>query len=163
LWSVSGEEQLAPEDFGAEKPSCSLFQRAFCEEVLGYRERIPLVERWQWAEPIVEIMTLWSVFLEEGIHNYALLGAYLLNCDAKEFLRLHREIIRRCRGTRDPEGKLYLISAEESMRLLTTGQGTARAISSREPTTLQTGVLHPTSRYRMIRVLRALRRGTLAP
>lgn len=161
LWSFSGEEQVADHDFKAGTPCLALFQRTFCEEVLALRDEAPLEERWQIASPVVEKMALWSVFLEEGIHNYSLLGFYQLNCNPDDFLKLHNSLVDQGIGTRDREGECFLVRDEDLLYLLVDGYCRASPLFQGRVSEVRAENLHPTSRYRIFRLLRALKRGPL--
>lgn len=161
LWSFSGEEQLAERDFEAAQPCLSLFQRTFCEEVLALRDETPLEERWRVASEAVRTMRLWSVFIEERIHNYSLLGLFQLTCDPAEFVTLHNQLVDRGIGTRDREGDCYLVKDIELLGLLVDGRCTARALFHGAEADVRAENLHPTSRYRVFRLLRAVKRRPL--
>ena len=161
LWSFSGEEQVAQQDFEAFIPCLSLFQRTFCEEVLALRDETPLKERWAIASPIVQSMRLLSVFIEEGIHNYSLLGLFQLNCDPTEFVKLHNNLVNRGVGTRDREGTLYLAEYFDIFSLLVEGQCSVEPLFQGTNMEVRSENLHPTSRYRLFRLLRAVNRRPL--
>ncbi len=163
LWSFSGEEQVADRDFEVATPCLSLFQRTFCEEVLALRDETPLDERWRIASPIVQTMRLWSVFVEERIHNYSLLGLFQLNCEPKEFVTLHNDLVNRGVGTRDREGDCYLVRHSDLLRLLVEGRCNATPLFMGAETEVLAENLHPTSRYRLFRLLRAVNRKPLEP
>lgn len=162
LWSFSGEEQVAGRDFETATPCLSLFQRTFCEEVLALRDDTPLEERWKIASGTIQAMRLWSVFIEERIHNYSLLGLFQLNCEPSRFVALHNELVDRGIGTRDREGDLYLVKDSALLRLLVEGQCKAqRLFQGAEEEDVRAENLHPTSRYRLFRLLRAVNRRPL--
>jgi hypothetical protein len=162
LWSFSGEEQLADQDFETALPCLSLFRRAFCEEVLALRDDAPLEDRWREAADVVRHMRLLSVLLEERIHNYALLGVFQLNCDPLEFVGLSNQLVDRGTGTRDPEGDCYLVNEADLPGLLVSGRCRARGLFHGAEAVVRAEHLHPTSRYRVFRLLRAVRRRPLA-
>jgi len=163
-WSFSGEEQLSEEDFGARVPSEHFIRRTYCEEVLGMRDEIPIAERWMVAEDTVEAARFWSLILEEGISNYAIVGLYQLKVDIEAFITLHKKIVDTGMGTRDREGKFYIVSQPMLKALLFTGECTAKALFLEEGMeTIYSYNLHPTSRYRIFRLLRAVLRRPLQP
>ena len=161
-WSFSGEEQVSELDFESDTPCLTLFQRTFCEEVLPLRENRPLVERWREASPIIERMALWSVFLEEEIHNFSLLGFYQVNCDPEEFCAYHKDLVAKGVGTKDTEGKYYIARESDLIGLLVAGNCMVSPLfAATEKVEVLAQNLHPTSRYRVFRFLRALNRGPL--
>lgn len=161
LWSFSGEEQVADRDFEIATPCLSLFQRTFCEEVLALRDETPLDERWRIASPIVQTMRLWSVFVEERIHNFSLLGLFQLNCEPPEFVTLHNDLVNRGVGTRDREGDCYFVRHSDILGLLVEGNCNATPLFVGTEREVRAENLHPTSRYRLFRMLRAVNRRPL--
>ena len=161
LWSFSGEEQVADRDFESGTPCLSLFQRTFCEEVLALRDEVPLEERWQLASPIIKSMALWSVFLEERIHNFSLLGFFQISCDPDDFVRLHNSLVNRGIGTRDREGDCFLVTGSDLLSLLVEGRCRAVPLFTSSEAEVRAENLHPTSRYRLFRLLRAVKRRPL--
>jgi len=165
LWSFSGEEQLSDLDFELPNPAQSFFQRTFCEEVLALRDQSPstLAERWVTASTIVKSMRLWSIFVEEQIFNFSLLGFYQLSVDKEEFASLHNNLVNRGIGARDKEGDFFIASPSMVKNLLFTGKCVVQGLFTNEAQTLEVQSLHPTSRYRVFRLLRALNRKPLEP
>jgi hypothetical protein len=163
LWSFSGEEQLSASDFNYGSPGLSLFQRAFCEEVLTLRDESPLGERWDIASSIVEDMSIWSVFIEEEIFNFSLLGLYQLKMSVTEFVSNYTRLASRGTGSRDREGDLFVVSQDMLKALLFDGECSAQALFANEAQTVREENLHPTSRYRIFRLLRAVYRRPLKP
>lgn len=162
-WSFSGEEQLSGKDFDTATPCLSFFRRTFCEEVLGLREDTPLDERWCAALEYVEAMRLWSVFVEEEIHNFTLLGLFQLKCDPEEFRKIHESLVNAGKGTKDNEGKFHVVRHPEFLKLLVAGECNATPFFGKDQmdVKVKSGDLHPTSRYRLFRLLRAVRRAPL--
>ena len=160
-WSFTGEEQLSDLDFTSVHAMQALFRRSFCEEVLALRDETPLDERWEIAEKLVQSTALWSLFVEEGIQNWSLLGFYQLRCDAAELVAEHNRLVDRGIGTRDLEGAFYVVPHEALTELLVKGSCTATGLFSGEDVTVAAEDFHPTSRYRIFRLLRAVNRGSL--
>lgn len=161
-WSCSGEEQVAAEDFTHPNPCLALFQRTVCEEVLPLREKAPLETRWSIAQPLVESMALWSVFLEAGIHNFSLLGFIQLACEPEDFVETHRRLVADGTGSRDKEGRYFTAQPEQMKRLLIAGDCTVQPLfGAKVAARISAQDLHPTSRYRIYRLLRGLDRGPL--
>lgn len=161
-WSFSGEEQVSEADFQHETPCLALFQRTVCEEVFPLREDLPLAERWSIAGRFVESMALWSLFIEENIQNFSLLGFIQLNCEPKHFVAEHRRVVSSGLGSRDKEGGYYLVHTDHLMQLLVNGKTSASALfSSDTKRDVLSQDLHPTSRYRLFRYLRGANRGPI--
>jgi hypothetical protein len=165
LWSFSGEEQLSDSDFIFKTTGLSLFQRTLCEEVLALRDKSPatLAERWAIASPLVKNMRLWSIFLEEQIFNFSVFGFYQLEYDTQEFVSFHNDLINRGIGTRDKEGDYFVASSKMVENLLFKNQCVVQGLFTPESQTLSAETLHPTSRYRIFRLLRAIHRKPLEP
>jgi hypothetical protein len=106
-------------------------------------------------------MRLWSIFVEERIHNFSLLGVYQLACGPEEFVTLHNQLVDRSIGTRDPEGDCYLVKSSDLFGLLVDGRCTARALFHDSEADVRAENLHPTSRYRIFRLLRSVKRRPL--
>lgn len=161
LWSFSGEEQLSEKDFLLSQPCDSFFKRSFCEEVLALRDEIPLDERWEFAAAIVQSMALWSIFVEERIQNSSVLGCFQLACLPEDFVALHNRLVDTGVGTRDREGDFFFVDGGDLEPLLVEGSCKARAVFRDSEVRVHAENLHPTSRYRVFRLLRAVNRGPL--
>jgi hypothetical protein len=164
-WSFSGEEQLLESDLLSSYPMQSLFRRTFCEEVLALRDENPatLEDRWQVASQIVQNMRLWSIFVEEEIFTFTFLGMYQLNVNMQQFVSFHNELINRDMGNRDREGDFFIVSQSTLKNLLFNGQCNVKSLLADEILTIRAENLHPTSRYRIFRLLRAVYRRPLQP
>ncbi len=163
LWSFSGEEQLSESDFKFQFPGQAWFRRTFCEEVLALRDEYPLEERWEVAKEIVKNMSLWSIFVEEGVFNFSLLGVYNLSVNTEEFVSFNNKLINKGMGSRDNEGKVYVATNEMLKTLLFKSQCNVRALFGEKIEVVHAEELHPTSRYRIFRLLRAVYRKPLQP
>ena len=165
LWSFSGEEQILESDLLSSYPMQSLFRRTFCEEVLALQDENPatLADRWQKANEIVDNMRLWSVFVEEEIFNFTLLGIYQLNVNMQNFVSCHNRLINCGMGNRDREGDFFIVSQNTLKNLLFNGQCKVKGLFTDEMLTVRAENLHPTSRYRIFRLLRAAYRKPLQP
>lgn len=163
-WSISAEEQLKDIDLREASPVLALFQRALLEEVFGLSdEHIPLSARWDRIKDHVRSTRIWSLFLEEHINNFSLLGVCQLSVNPTALRRVVQQFINDGSAARDLEGKLYFTSRDELERLLILGGGTATGLFSGGLMKVFAENLHWTSRYRMFRLLRALNGGPLAP
>ena len=101
------------------------------------RHESPLAERWEIAAPLVKTMRLWSVFVEEGIFNFSLLGMYQLDVDTEEFVRVYTELVKSGAGSRDDEGTLFVVTQEMLKALLFSGECTARGLFHEETQTVK--------------------------
>jgi hypothetical protein len=162
LWSLTGEEQISQNDFKSGFPALSLFQRAICEEIFPLIENAPLEERWKKVSPFIESMKLWSLFVEEEIFNFTMFGVCQLKGGISDFIAAHNRSIDEG-GSKDGEGKFFFVSQDGLLELLKIGKCTTRPLfSETEKEQLITAEnLHPTSRYRIFRLLRAIHRKPL--
>lgn len=163
LWSFSGEEQLSEEDFKFAIPTVALFQRSICEEVFSLREDNPLEEKWKLASSHIINMNLWSIFIEEKIFNFSMFGVYQLKDSISDFVSFHNKLIDEGTGSRDREGEFYFVEQDSLKKLLFKGDCMAKALFSSGDQLIRAEDLHPTSRYRIFRLLRAINRKPLQP
>ncbi|MDH5684567.1 MAG: hypothetical protein OEZ20_08905 [candidate division WOR-3 bacterium] len=163
LWSFSGEEQLSEEDFRFQFPTFSFFQRTICEEVFSLREDNPLEDKWKLVNPHIKNMSLGSIFVEEEIFNFAMFGVYQLKDSIAKFISFHNNLIDEGTGSRDREGDFFVVSQDLLKDLLFKGQCTVKALFTNDEQLIRAENLHPTSRYRIFRLLRAVNRKPLQP
>lgn len=157
-WSFSGEEQFSEFDSHAKHPIESLFQRAICEEILPLSDTGALKENFEIVKEIIKSMSVMSVFFEQEIGNYSLMGLYQLNIDKEDFVELYQRFVNEGAGNRDREGYLYVTSQKELQHLLFHGSCEAKNLFNQRTVTLQEDDLHPTSRFRIFRLLRAIQK-----
>lgn len=163
-WSCSGEEQIKDADLESEHPLLTLFRRALLEEVFALSdEAVPLNERWALVSDLVSSTRLWSLFLEEQLCNFSLLGVCQMACNPARLAERYRQIVGRGTGTRDLEGQLFTIGQDEMERLLVDGDGSVTGVFSRKAVSVHAQNLHATSRYRMFRLLRGVKGTPLQP
>ena len=91
----------------------TLFRRAFCEEVIPLRGEIPLEQRWDKIKHLIKSKRLLSIFVEEAIFNFSLLGMYQLGVSKESFLDYYNTLLKNDIGTRDKEGDMFTISFDE--------------------------------------------------
>jgi hypothetical protein len=164
-WSFSGEEQLSKEDieYG---DLLALFKRALCEEVYPLRGKLPEKARfeekqkfdnykWSHIKEDVNSMLLWSIFLEERIYNFSLLGVIQLNISIRDFKDKYIKLIGTADGNRDNEGKLYYATKKEYEKLLSNGKCNVTGVFNNSSVEIKDDELHPTSRYRLFRIYNA--------
>lgn len=163
-WSVSAEEQLKDSDLIESHVVVALFQRALLEEVFGLRdENTALSARWALVAEQVHSTRIWSLFLEEHINNFSLLGVCQLSASPRALRTRIQQFIDDGSGVRDPEGTIHIMSRDQIERLLIHGNATATGLFSDQSVSVLAENLHWTSRYRIFRLLRALIGGPLAP
>lgn len=156
-WSVSAEEQLKDSDLSYPAPILALFQRAILEEVFGLSDnRIPLEIRWNRIKAHVGSTRIWSLFLEEHISNFSLLGVCQLSVNPTKLREIIDQLTREGSAARDAEGKLYFAPRVELEKLLMHREATATGLFSGAAAKVLAENLHWTSRYRIFRLLRAL-------
>lgn len=163
-WSVSGEEQLKDSDLDDASPLLALFKRALLEEVFGLSdERSSLSVRWARIEQHVRSLRIWSLFLEEHINNFSLLGMCQLSSPPATVRDAMKQFIDEGTAARDLEGKLHFVSTDQLEQLLIGGSASATALFSDQEERVLAENFHWTSRYRMFRLLRALKGEPLLP
>jgi len=161
-WSVSAEEQIKAEDVTTNSPVQTLFRRAVLEEVFGLSDdKVPVDERWTRIEGNVSFIRIWSLFVEEHINNFSLLGFCQLSCKPPELKSVIKKLANEGVGVRDQEGKLFITSQTELECLLMKGNCKTTGLFSGDQVPVGAENLHWTSRYRAFRLLRALKGGPL--
>lgn len=160
-WSISGEEQLKTDDFGRDNLEW-LFKRAFCEEVLPLSDdsQTNLDERWQIASKVVQTMRLWSVILESELFNFSLVGLFQLKEDYEGFVEFYHSILNKGAGLQDKEGRMYLLKRDYLLPLLMNEPRDVYPLfdASGTPMLLKPSEFHPSSRYRLFRLVRNIYR-----
>lgn len=155
-WSFSGEEQLHPEDLAAGRPVEALFQRALLEEVFPLaRSNLSPADSWKAVNEVLHSMRLWSVFVETSIWNFSLFGVFQLQVNAASFELYYRSLSEYHFGKRDLEGEMFVASMPELRDLFRTGRCQVRGLFDEQPVELLAADLHPTSAYRLMRLLKA--------
>lgn len=163
LWSVSGEEQLSDADVRTAAPLRSWVRRTICEEVFPLRESdLPISERWAIVRPHVERVRIWSVILEVSIGNFALCGLIDFDLTPEEYVRVATELVAAAGGSVDPEGIALVLTTDQMELLRINGHAAARYIFTKEQSQLDVGNAHPTTPYRIYRLLRGLHRAPLS-
>jgi len=162
-WSVSAEEQMKDSDLTASFPIDALFKRAILEEVFGLSdEKVPLVKRWAQIEEHIHSIRIWSLFLEEHLNNFSLLGVCQLSVTRTQLRIAIEQLINDGSASRDLEGKLFIASSDQIERLLILGSANVTGLFSDSCEEVLGESLHWTSRYRIFRLIRALNEGPLA-
>lgn len=157
-WSFSGEEQFDLADLEKPRPVEALFQRAMLEEVLPLaRSNLSEMASWKAAAEIIHSMRLWSVFVETAIWNFTLFGVFQLQVNAASFELYYRSLSDYHFGKRDLEGEMFVATVGELRNLFTAGRCQVRGLFDEEPTELLADDLHPTSAYRLMRLLKAVK------
>ena len=105
---------------------------------------------------------MWSLFLEAGIHNFSLLGFIQLACEPADFVQTHQRLVADGTGSRDREGCYFTVQPHDMKRLLIAGDCAMQPLfGAKVRGRISVQDLHPTSRYRIYRLLRGLERGPL--
>jgi len=162
-WSASGEEQLSEFDLNTEFPIDTLFKRALGEEILhlgnieNFPEHIPIIDNH------IKYMRMYSVGTEWPLYNPALFGVIQLKDDR---VSLRESLIARkfgseYSGQEDREGVFYTISSDQAFELLSKGSTIATSLFNDTEEIIESTSLHPTTRYRLFRLLRSLKRNKL--
>lgn len=162
-WSITGEEQLSENDLQAEYPIEYLFKRALGEEVLhlGNIENFP--ENAVAVKNHIKYMRVYSIGTEWPIYNPALFSFVQLNDDRASLKQtlVARKFGSEYSGQEDREGCFYTISNEQAFELLSKGTAIVKGLFNESEDVVEAKTLHPTSRYRLFRLLRILKRNKL--
>jgi hypothetical protein len=164
-WSISGEEQISERDVHADNPIKSLFVRALCEELLHLGGESHSKDLASEAMSNIKYMRVYSIVVEWPLYNPAICGFVQLNLDPDEFRSIlsARKIGLVRYGQEDREGAFFVLNSNDALPLLEQGQAMVSGLFNGNPILLTSSELHPSSRYRLFRFLRAYKRGELKP
>ncbi len=158
-WSISGEEQFEINDF-RNSTLLRVFQRTLCEEVVGLLTRSPEILQDIWEKYVadnLETMRLWGLLFEERACVTSLLGFYQFRLSVRDFIKWRKELADQWIGSLDREGKMYWTTTAEIEHLVLGNQCKAWSLDETDSSTVEASMLHKTSRYRAIRLIRAVR------
>ena len=128
------------------------------EQLLGgYHDRPGVVEE------KIRFLRIFSLGVEWPEINPALFGIAQLNInenDFKKYLISQKAGIITI-GDEDREGAFSVISNSNALSLLETGECQGKELFSDNPITIKANKLHPSSRYRLYRILRSIKRSSL--
>lgn len=153
-YSFSQEEQLAVDDFHSKSPTLShLVIRAICEEFfpLSGSESAIFINYQKYLAPIIDTMKIWSVFIESSIFNFSMLSFVKFNITIDEYVNLYKNLLNK--GVVDKEGTVYYTSIEEARALLVNGQCNMSGAFSKKRHMISLDDLHPTSLYRIFKLI----------
>jgi len=160
-WSMTGEEQFSDIDLENGNPIDYLFKRALCEELLHSRNvndtALSLVD------DKINFLRILSLGVEWPDINPALFGVAQLNVDEnelREFLKDQKAGLFSS-GDEDREGSFSTITPSDAIKLLEFGECPGKELFSQNSIVLTSDKLHPTSRYRIYRLLRSIKRSSL--
>lgn len=156
LWSITGEEQISDHEIGKQAPIEKLFKRALCEEIFQLRNSSALQDVMPLLEDDLRFLRILTVGIELPLYNPTIIGLAQLSTDVSE---LRKKLIERKRNIalnvgHDDEGDFFVLSKNEAYKLLRDSSATVTGLFSQRPESLTASLLHPTSRYRLFRVLR---------
>lgn len=162
-WSASGEEQISESDLNTECPVDTLFKRALGEEILHLGDIDSSPENIRLIENHIKYMRLYSIGTEWPLYNPALFGVIQLKNDRNSLREslIARKFGSEYSGHEDKEGTFYTINNEQAYELLSSGRTIANALFNNTEEVIESHSLHPTTRYRLFRLLRTLKRNKL--
>jgi hypothetical protein len=162
-WSASGEEQISESDLNTEYPIDTLFKRALGEEILHLGDVENFPEHIQFIDNHIKYMRLYSIGTEWPLYNPALFGVIQLKNDRNSLREslIARKFGSEHSGQEDKEGIFYTINNDQAYELLLTGRAVAKALFNNTEEVVESHSLHPTTRYRLFRLLRTLKRNKL--
>ncbi|MCF4008160.1 hypothetical protein [Rheinheimera sp. UJ63] len=163
LWSITGEEQVSDHEIGKQAPIEKLFKRALCEEIFQLRNSSALQDVMPFLEDDLRFIRILSIGIELPLYNPTIIGLAQLSIDVSE---LRKRLIERKRNLalnagHDDEGDFFILSKYDAYKLLREGTATVTGLFSQRAEILTENLLHPTSRYRLFRVLRTTLRRSL--
>lgn len=162
-WSASGEEQISESDLMTEYPINTLFKRAIGEEILHLGDIENFPEHVQYIDNHIKHMRLYSIGTEWPLYNPALFGVIQLKNNRKSLREslIARKFGSEYSGQEDKEGIFYTINNDQAYELLSTGRTIAKALFNNTEEVVESSSLHPTTRYRLFRLLRTHKRNKL--
>lgn len=163
LWSITGEEQISDHEIGNKSPIEKLFKRALCEEIFQLRNSKKTQDVMPLLEEDLRFLRILSVGIELPLYNPTIIGLAQLSIDVVE---LRKRLIERKRNVglnvgHDEEGDFFVLSKNDASKLLSDGMAPVTGLFSERVENLTANLLHPTSRYRLFRVLRTTLRKSL--
>ena len=163
-WSFSGEEQCAPVDLEG-KPDERMRQyllRTVAEEAfpLGTKpNRSRLKDLLPRIEHKVHSMRVWSLFLEEPEVNFVLYAIFEMKLKTREYAEYVENLVAAGFGLSSPEGHYFTASLNNIPILLSGLPIPAKPLFGTQMAHVLPTDLHPTSRYRLFRLLQVLQKG----
>lgn len=159
-FSITGEEQLSEIDLKSHYPIDALFKRALCEEIFHLRNTDALADAVSSLEEHFEYLRIFSLGTELPLYNATLFGIAQLKIDIDDLCKImqERKIGVEMGGDEDREGAMYILTVDEAMLLLKDGAATVTGLFSGKDMHVFDNALHPTSRYRLFRLLRTIKR-----
>jgi len=159
-WSFSGEEQVDRIDFLWETQDRMKFTllRTIQEEIfpLGrIYEKNQLLKAMQMAARYVSGMRVWSVFLEEPTATFSVFCVINLACTVDDYRKAVIEMVTRGLGEMSNEGKYFAVPLCDTPGLLQGQTLEATQVFGAHRVSVHPDRLHPTSRYRLLRLLEA--------
>lgn len=161
-FSFSGEEQISDTDFQRNEGLMTLFKRAILEEIfpLGTKghESMELGEidtRWDQIKTFVNSTKIWSLIYEADIANFSVMGFIKLNLSISEYKKEYKRLKQLLLGSRYNEGALFYASKNQLEDLIFSHTSKAKSVFLDEEITIDKDFLHPSSRYRILRYLKA--------
>lgn len=156
-WSFSGEEQCAEIDFvGSQETRLERFLlRAVVEEVfpLGTSNRVRLDEAMHLVKKDLRSMRVWSIFLEELTGIFQLFAVFELRLSRSEYVDAVHELIQDGIGVMSQEGQYFTAAMGDVEDLLSGNPIPAKPLFGKIDEEISPSMLHPTSRYRLLRLL----------
>lgn len=160
-WSFSGEEQFDRSDFQWDEPDRMKYAmlRTAQEEIFPLAriyDKAKLLKVIEIVEPYIRSMRIWSMFLEGPTATYSVFCVYEFDFRMDEYADLVRGLVRRGLGQTSREGKYFSVNLADVPTLLKGDAVPARPIFGGEPVLIPPEKFHPTSQYRLVRLLNVL-------
>ena len=161
-WSFSGEEQCAPIDVSWDEPvrMRNFLLRTAVEEIFPLARRLEpaeLLEVMRMVEPYVKSMRTWSLFLEVPTVTFSFFSVFTFELSIKEYEDRVKEMVHQGLGQSSREGRYFSVPVAEAAHLIKGNAILASPLFGGNAIELSPSLLHPTSLYRLTRLLESMR------
>jgi hypothetical protein len=157
-WSFSAEEQMAeidlawPEQIRME----NFLLRTAVEEIfpLGQMPKPELLaSAMAYIRPHILSMQTWSLIIEDPTSTLQFFSVFELGLTTAQYKTLVRDIVQSGMGQASHEGRYFAVSLRDIEPLLSGSSIKATQLFGEDQEEILPSLLHPTSRYRLLRLL----------
>jgi DNA-binding winged helix-turn-helix (wHTH) protein len=157
-WSFSAEEQLSEIDLSWPKEVRMerFVLRTAIEEIFPLARKPKqdlLANVMAFVRPYIASMQIWSIFLEEPTSTLQFFSVIELNLTTTQYKVLVNDLVQEGMGLPSQEGKYFAISQSDIESLLEGNPIKATDLFGEKQEEVSPSLLHPTSRYRLLRLL----------
>lgn len=157
-WSFSGEEQCADIDLAWDAPDRMkrFLLRTAVEEIFPLAriaKKDALARAMAFIEPYIRSMQTWSIFFEEPTVTLQFFSVFELSLTVAQYAEIVCNLVQEGIGTMSHEGQYYAASLRDIESLLSGNSVPVTPLFGGDETQISPTALHPTSRYRLLRLL----------